>query len=145
MAVIGNNAYDLKRVAVIVNGVPLGGAADGDFVTITPAAETYSKTAGARGEYAVSRTNDNGATITFNLFQGSRIDRGTLESLIRTQRTVGVNQATLITIQINDLQTGERVVCSRCWIEQEPTRAFGQAQQGREYVFACDEYIVSPL
>lgn len=145
MSLIGNGAYSLRRVAVTINGVPLSGAADGDFVTITPNANVHDKTPGARGEYAVSATNDRGATITFNVFQGSTVNRNVLETVARQQRDLGLGPATLAVIEVTDLETGEEITCPRCWIETLPTRNFGQQQQGREYVFATDEYILAPI
>jgi len=136
--------YDLKRVAVIVNGVPLTGAADGDFVTWTPNGNVHEKTPGARGEYAVSRTNDEGGTIAFSVWQGARGPAVTLDAIVELQKSAGLSAATFVEIQIKDLQTGEHLVFPQCWIETEPTRAFGATQQAREYVFACDTHVVVP-
>lgn len=143
--IIGNRPYDLKSVQVTVNGVPLSGASDGDFIAIAPNANVYDKTPGARGEYAISKTNDDGGTITISIFQGSRVNRGLLDNVVRTQKIVGIQPGTFATITVEDLQTGEVITCARCWIETEPTRNFGASQQAREYVFATDEIIVSPL
>lgn len=143
--IAGDRAYDLKQVAVIFNGLPLSGAADGDFVTVTPAGQTYNSTVGAGGEVGLSATNNRMATIAFNIWQGSRANRTILEQAIARQRDAGYSPLTNIRISIKDLSTGEHLIADRCWIQQEPTRAFGADQQGREYTFATDNLVIVPL
>lgn len=140
-----NFPYDLKRVAVTIDGILLTGASDGDFVTISPDGNVHEKTLGARGEVAVSATNNKMGTITLSIFQGARNPRATLDAIIARQEALGLSDATTVEIQVKDLQTGEHIVLPRCWIETEPTRAFGATQQSRDYVFAFDERIVVPL
>ncbi len=143
--IAGGREYNLKRVAVVCNGVPLSGGADGDFITVTPNAQTYNAVAGAGGEVGLSRTNDDTHTIAFNIWQGSRVNRLLIEQAIARQKELGYSPATAIRISIKDLNTGEHLIADRCWIQQEPTRAFGADQQGREYTFGCDELVVMPL
>lgn len=145
MALAGEREYDLKRIVVTFNGVPISGAADGDFIVVTPSAETFTKAAGGRGEMAVSRNTDESGTIEITLWQHSRVNRAIIENAIRLQKSREVGLSAPISISIKDLNNGENLVAARCWIEQEPTRNFGPEAQGYTYTFAYDELQVLPL
>lgn len=143
--VIGDKEYNLRRVAVTLNGVLLSGAADGDFVVVTPNAPDYNATPGARGEIAVSRNNDESGTVQFRFYQGASSQRAIVEQIIRVQRATGLQDGTFAKIEIKDLQTGEHLVMDQCWSADKPGRNFGADQQAREYTFGFAELEVLPL
>lgn len=136
------NPTDLKQLAVNINGVPVTGASDNDFVTVTPNAGPYSFKVGGRGEYAPARTNDDGATIMFSIFEGATAVRQRLDEIVRLQKTQGLNSATYARISIKNPLTGEHITADKCWIDTEPDRGFGVEQNAREYTFRTNEYKV---
>lgn len=142
--VIGNREYNLRRVPVLFNGQLLSGAADGDFVAISPEAPSYNHTAGSLGEVAVSRNNNQAGTVTIRVFQGARSVIRIIENAIRLAETAGLQDGTFIAIEVADLNTGENLIMAQCWPADQPARNFGQEQQVREYVFGYSELVVSP-
>lgn len=142
--VIGDREYNLRRVAVLFNGVLLSGADDGDFAVVTPEAPAYTHAVGARGEVAVSRSNNLAGTVTFRFYQAASSVIAIIEAAIRAASVIGLQEGTFISIEINDLNTGENLVMSQCWPSDQPTRNFGAEQQAREYVFGYAELQVLP-
>lgn len=142
--VIGDREYNLRRVPVLFNGALLSGAADGDFIAIAPESPAYNHTPGALGEIAVSRNNNEAGTVTIRVYQGARSIIRIIENAIRLAKASGLQQGTFISIQVNDLNTGENLIMSQCWPADQPARNFGQEQQAREYVFGYAELVVSP-
>lgn len=126
---------DLKRTACTVNGIPLTQFADGTPITIEYDEDVYNTTKGAAGGYAPGRQNDDGGDVTITLMQGSTRDRAVLDQIVRLQESAGLTPATLATISVKDLSTGEHKVAEQCYITTRPTAAWGAEQQPREYVF----------
>jgi hypothetical protein len=146
MAVL-DRQYSVLDVEVSFDGLILNGFADGDLVTITPSATAFDSVVGAKGEYATPRNPDQGASITIRLQQGSVIAQAKLLEVINRQKALGLGAGRYVVIAINDVSTGEKIVCSRCWIEQEPTMAFGSSVGPREYTWRTDSYtrVILPL
>lgn len=136
------NPTDLKQLALTINGVPVTGASDDDFVVLAPNAGPYSYKVGGRGEYAPARTNDDGATITISIFEGATAVRQRLDEIVRLQKTQGLTSATYARISIKNPLTKEHITADKCWIDTEPERASGVEQSARVYVFRTDEYKV---
>lgn len=143
--VVGNREYNLRRVVVTLNGVPVTGGADGDFIAIAPNANDYNKTTGSRGEIAVSRVNDESGTITVRVFQNATADIARIEAVIRAQKSLGLQEGTFARWEVKDLNSGEHLVMDQCWSETPPARNFGTDQQAREYVFGYAELQSLPL
>lgn len=133
--------YNCLQVEIVFDGVLMNNFADGDMVVVTPSATTFDSTAGAKGEYGVTRNPDRGATINIRLQQGSVRAQTKLLEVINRQRAAGLGAGRYVSIAVTDVSTGEKVVCPRCWIEQEPTLNFGSGLAPREYTWRTDEYI----
>jgi hypothetical protein len=142
--VIGNREFNLRRVPVLFNGIPLSGAADGDFVTVTSSADNYTHAAGSRGEIAVSRNNDESGSIVVRVWQGSTNIIRIIEAAILLTTTRGLQEGTFISFQIADLNTGEKLIMDQCWPTVKPVRNFGPEQQAREYTFNFAELVSVP-
>lgn len=136
MTLVNDNAYNLKRVAVLFDGALLGGAPDGDFVNVAYTSPVHTMTAGSRGEVAVSRNNDESGTITLRFWQSATSQIRIIENKIRLQEEIGLQDGTYASIEVRDLNTGEVIIMDRCWIQDRPARAFGAEAQSRDYVFA---------
>jgi len=145
MSLVNDNAYNLKRVAVLFDAQLLGGAPDGDFVNVEPTGSIYNMTAGARGEVAVSRNNDESGTITLRLWQSATSQRRIIENKIRLQKELGLQPGLYASIEVKDFNTNEHIIMDQCWIQDPPSHTFGGDAQAREYVFAFATYRVMPL
>lgn len=126
----------LNRTIFMIGTVPLVDEwADGDAVTITYNSDVYTNKVGAGGAYAPARSNDDGGEIKLRIFQGSRTARAALDLIVKQQEALGLNDVTLKTFTVKDLNTGEHYRCEQCFIKGRPTAAFSNAQGVREYTF----------
>jgi hypothetical protein len=132
--------YNVMEVDVIFDGLILNGFAEGDLVTVTPSATTFDSVVGPKGEYGTPRNPDEGATIVIRLQQGSVVAQAKLLEVIERQKALGLGPGGYVTIGITDNSTGEKIICSRCWVEQTPSMAFGAGLAAREYTWRTDNY-----
>ncbi len=63
--------YDPSQVIVSLGISDVTGFADGTFITISPNAESFTRTVGADGEVAFAKSNDNTYNITLTVLQTS--------------------------------------------------------------------------
>ncbi len=63
--------YDPKEVIIIVGVAPMGGFADGSFITINRINDTFSKVSGTDGVVSRAKSNDKSGEITLTLAQTS--------------------------------------------------------------------------
>lgn len=63
--------YSSKDVAIIVNGTPITGVMDGEFLTITPSVDPAALHVGGDGEQTMVVNADESATIAITLKQTS--------------------------------------------------------------------------
>jgi hypothetical protein len=63
--------YDPKKVLVIIGGVPMGGFADGEFVSVERTTDSFTKVSGADGITSRSKSNDRSGSMVLTLAQTS--------------------------------------------------------------------------
>src|SRR5512136_789726 len=63
--------FDPKQCLVVIGGVPMGGFADGTFVSVERTSDTFTKVSGADGIVSRSKTKDRSGTLTLTLAQTS--------------------------------------------------------------------------
>lgn len=140
-----NGSQNSRRVSCIFNFLPLNGFADGDFLKVTPDGETYTTQIGGRGAYVASRSEMQGCKIEMSLWQTSTASIRIVEEAIRRQKLLGLDETTLVPIEVRNFDTGEHYICTQCWIEQEPEGSFSAQAKARNYVFRCAEFEKKPL
>jgi len=113
--------YDIKDVAVAINGIPLDGWADGDAVTIVHQSPTWASRAGSGGEVARAKNNDRRATITFNLLATSMVNT-ILDAYRIADEATGRG---CFSLAIVDARSGSSLVSPQAWITKRPDRTYG--------------------
>lgn len=131
--------YDSKQVFVTLGNRPLqSGRAEGDFVTSAYEADAFSKTVGADGEVAISRSNNRSATIKLKFMQTSDGHK-LLTQLYNAQLASG--NGSLLDYELRDL-TGAMVEhAAKCWIQKAPDAAYGATVGEREWTLGCAELV----
>jgi hypothetical protein len=123
--------YDPNLVQIIFKGVPIVGFADGSFVTITPSAENFTKSVGADGEVARSKSNDNTYEVTITLMQTS-LSNTYLSGVMTIDRLTNLGTGSL---QIIDLSGQTLFFFDAAWVRQAPDADFAKEVGERAWVF----------
>lgn len=129
----------LKHCIVSINGLPITGAAEGEFINITYSQPVYTFQEGADGELHRSKTGSTVGTITISVYQTSLSARRILDNVVRIQEAAVPNSLnedpTLAKISVRNLATNEVYECNQCSIETRPTMSQGRDSSPRQYVF----------
>lgn len=128
--------YSADEVSVFFAGILLdSGFADGEFVSIEPAANDFVSKVGADGEVARAKTNDRRANIKIKLLQTSL--GNTALSQIRRLALAGVNGADVGVFEVVDRSSGVRLAhADKAWIAKAPT--VGRGREVGEYEWALE-------
>ncbi len=123
--------YDPKKVLVTFGGMPLGGYADGTFVSIKAKSDLFSKKVGADGEIVRSRSNDNTHEVTLTLMQSSPSNTylSTIKNLDRLAN-LGIRP-----LSITDLSGSSLFFWPQAWINKDPDADFAKEASDRAWVF----------
>lgn len=125
------NLYAQNRHVVIVDGIPLQGYKEGDFIQIKSDGNAASRTHGGDGP-SMNLSSDQGGSITFGLNPTSPVI-GALYELRNAQK----RNPRLFSVQV---VTGvEELVCAEgcAWGELPQFSTGGDKQQGRDFVIEC--------
>jgi len=127
-------SYSPNDIAIIVNGVPVSGYGDGDFVSAEYASDAAMLKEGADGSPAISyKRGARGGTITVTLLQTS-MSNNYLSSLLFAQKSIG-GASTTVPILVRNAQGGQTVSMVRAAIQKEPTVTFGPEVSTVEWTF----------
>lgn len=131
--------YDPRNVIVTIGGVNLSGFADGTFVTVERAAETFTKVVGAYGEVARVRSADRSGSMTITLMQTSNAN-SYLNGLANQDEQSGTG---IVAIQVKDTTTNTTINATEAWIKTKPKAEFGKDMGNREWVFELADVTIN--
>lgn len=123
--------YDPKNVIVTIDGTNLSGFADGTFVTVERASETFTKVVGAYGEVARVKSADRSGSMTITLMQTSNSNLF-LNGLANQDEQ---SSDGIVAIQVKDSTTNTIINANEAWIKTKPKAEFGKDMGNREWVF----------
>ena len=123
--------YDPKKVIVIVGVVPIGGFADGSFITVSRANDTFSKVSGADGVVSRAKSNDKSGEISITLSQTS--PSNDVLSLIAQADELTNNG--VVPIWIRDSSGRTNLLSAFAWVRKPPDVEFGKEITDREWMF----------
>lgn len=124
--------YDAAKVVVTIGITPIGGWADGDFLTVSKP-DSWTDQTGADGERARSKQNMPGGTITIKTMAGALVN-DLLQGYWIADETTG---AGVFPISITDLSGKFAAFSGDAWITKVPDGAFGKDNGEVEWVIAC--------
>lgn len=123
--------YDAKQVTVIFGGRILTGYADGEFCTVEYAEPRWNHTAGADGEEARSKVNNNSAICRVRLLQTSDSNR----ILAQDAEADRASNAGVKPLMVQDKSGNSIHVSEEAYIEEVPSAPYGKEVGEREWVF----------
>lgn len=117
--------YSADEVSLSLAGYQIdSGFADGEFVSVEPAADDFTDKAGADGEVARAKTNDRRATAKVKVLQTSQAND--LLSQLRTLDINAPNGAGVGVFLLRDRSGGLLVRAEKAWIQKPPTVSRGR-------------------
>lgn len=121
--------YDPKQCLVTIGGVPMGGFADGTFVSIERTSDTFTKVSGADGIVSRSKTNDKSGTLTLTLAQTSPSN----DVLTGYAKLDELSNAGIIPVTVKDISGRSTYASGFGWVKKPPTGEFGKEISDREW------------
>ncbi len=122
------NKYSSKDVSITVNGTPITGVMDGEFLTITPSVDPAAIHVGGDGEATMVVSADESATIAITLKQTS-LSNAVL-SLLRSTKAV-------FAVIIKDNSGTSIHTAAKAFISGSPAPAYGQDITGRVWTITA--------
>lgn len=128
---MGVKTYDPKAVIITFKGIPLSGFADGEFVSVVPSSERFTKIVGADGDVSRSKSNDKTHEVSITLQQTS-LSNDYLSSQVIADDVANLGKGPL---KIADLNGTTVWLWTEAWIRQPPDSAFDKTITERTWVF----------
>lgn len=125
--------YSADEVTLILAGILIdSGFADGEFVSVEPAADDFGDKVGADGEVARYKTNDRRATAKIKVLQTA--DGNTQLSALRNSDVNNPNGAGVGVFELRDRSSGALLVhADHAWIQKLPTVSRGREISENEW------------
>jgi len=133
--------YDYKFTVMTVGGVPITGFADGTGITVEFSSPSYTKTVGADGEVARTRSNDDTAKITITLLQTS-LSNDWLSSLVALDKLANAGK---VPVQIKDLLGTTVLFFKDAWVNERPSIEFGKELSERAWILETGQISIENI
>ncbi len=125
--------YNGDEVTIAVGPVLIeGGLADGEFCRIEEESDITEDVAGTDGEVAVSRTNDQRATLTIMLLQTAAANQG-LSVLANLARSSPGMAGAIVPSVVSDQNGAALFVAENSWVRRAPDVSFDRTATSREW------------
>lgn len=121
---------------LLSRGAGASGYADGEFLKIVPAKDSFTEVEGTDGTIARSKTNSRLMTITVRLLQTNSQSNGLLSSLLSADEG-NPNGAGIGTFVVQDLNGTTTFKSLKAWLKKWPEQSFDRSAKEREWVFSC--------
>lgn len=133
--------FDPKKFIITFGAVAIVGFADGPFITVTPAADRFSKTVGADGEVGRNKSNNNTHEVTITLLQTS-VSNDYLSTILRADKLANAGK---LPLQIVD--TGGTTIMSwkEAWIRTPADVEGAKEITDRAWVFDTGQISVENI
>ena len=132
--------YDLSKVIVTVNGLPIVGGADGDKIAIERATDDWTLTVGADGETTRSKQNNASGTITLTLQYGADAN-SVLSALQKLDDSTGFGTFAIV---VNDTLGLSLCSSTDAFIMRPPALTYGRDVGQVEWSIMCGHLSISP-
>lgn len=121
--------YDPKQAILVIGGVPIGGYADGTFISVERSSDTFEKVSGADGVVSRSKLNDFSGMLTVTLAQTSPSNDVLSGFAIVDEETA----AGVVPIIIKDVGGSTAIFSAKGWIKKPANVEFGKSISNREW------------
>ena len=128
--------FDPAQVVLTVGGVPIGGYADGTFISVERNEDTFTPVSGADGVVSRAKSNNKTGTITVTLAQTSPSNDVLSGFAVADELT----NTGIVPVLCKD-NSGRSVHFSALgWIQKPPTAEYGKEISNREWVLYLADY-----
>ena len=125
--------FDPKQVAVLVNGIPIRGFADGTMIAVARSNDLFEKSSGADGVVTRVKSNDLSGTIDMTLAQTSPSN----DVLTGINKNDELSNTGIVPVSITDLSGRSVYVTAFAWIRKPADAEFSKTVSNREWGFDC--------
>lgn len=122
--------YDPKKVVVIIGGVPMGGFADGTFVTVARENDSFTKVSGADGIVSRAKSSDKSGSLTMTLAQTSP-SNDVMTGFVQADE---LSNNGIVPVLVQDFSGRTVLVSAFGWVRKPPDSEFGKEISDREWV-----------
>lgn len=126
---MGVKTFDPKQVVLSFGGIPIGGYADGEFISIEPTSDDFQMSSGADGDPSRVKLNDETATLTLTLAMTSP-SNDVLSGFRSLDKRTGQGVVPLV---CKDLSGRSTLFSGNAWIRKLPTTNYGKEISTREW------------
>lgn len=134
---MGAKTYSPKKVAVIVAGYIINGYADGTFVNVERAADTFTKVVGADGEVGRVHSADRSGKITITLQQTSESN----DVLSALQQADELTLSGKFPVAVKDNNGTSLYVAGDAWVMKPVNSEYASTMSTREWTIECADLI----
>ena len=132
--------FDPKQVSVLVGGTPIGGFADGTFITVDRSNDMFTKVSGADGVVSRSKSNDFSGEMTITLAQNSP-SNDYLAGIAQADEITGDG---VVPVLIKDNSGRATFVSAFAWVRKMPSSEFGKEIGNREWILDAADLDMFP-
>lgn len=122
--------YDPKEVILTVGGVPIGGYADGTFISFERSNDAYTMISGADGETSRAKSNDKNGSLTLTLAQTSD-SNAVLSGIAQLDEK---SNAGVVPILLKEVNGDTTILSASGWIRKFPTVEYAKEITNREWI-----------
>jgi hypothetical protein len=122
--------YSPGEIVMTVNGVAMGGFADGTFITVARDEQSFTKVTGADGTVSRSKSNNRSGTVTLSLKQTSPSNEILSALLVQDE----LDNSGVVPVLIKDNSGTSRFFSGTGWVQGMPSVEYGKEIANREWV-----------
>lgn len=130
--------YDPNKIVITFGSLIITGYADGSFLTIDRANDSFGLVIGSSGEQGRSRSNDRSAVATVKLLQTS-LANDALSLILQADE---LNGSGINPFMVKDLRGTTLILAKDAWIIKPPTQDFDRTVGSREWNIQLAEALI---
>lgn len=134
---MGAKTYSPKKVSVIIAGLIATGYAEGTFIQVERAADTFTKVVGSDGEVGRVHSADRSGKITLTLQQTSEFN----DVLSALQQADELTLSGKFPVAVKDNNGTSLYVAGDAWIMKPVNSEYANTMSTREWVIECSDLI----
>jgi len=132
---MATHSFDPKDVIIIVGGFPMGGFADGEFMSFERNNDAFTQSVGADGDTTRVKSNDRSGSLTITLDQTS-LSNDVLSGIAQLDEKAN---AGLVPILVKEKNGTSTLFAGNGWVQKMPVMSFGKETTTRVWIIAMAE------
>lgn len=130
--------FDPKQFNLLVGGIPIGGYADGTFISFMRSNDTFTKVSGTDGIVSRALSADTSGEIVITLAQTSPSN----DALSAIHTADEISGDGVVPVLIEDKSGRTKALSAFAWIRKPADSEFGKEIANREWTLDCADFDV---